>query len=279
MSNAGFVEPDEIIAETRDLRGVSEAILYTVQAGDSFSVIADRFHVSIDSILWANNFAKNKILRPNQIIKIPPVSGLMHTVKKGDTLASIAKKYKIEVEKITEQNGLTGATLQEGVDLVIPGAIRPEPPKPKPTYTAPKQSSNSSSKYYAFASKSTSRIVNDGNYAYQLVKQSEGRRFAWGNCTYFVAKYKNVTWRGNAKDWLPNAKKQGLSTGSNPAIGSIIVFHGRGYNPYYGHVGIVVDLDGSDVIVKDMNYRRINEVTTRRVNRNDGAISGYIYVD
>lgn len=88
-----------------------------------------------------------------------------------------------------------------------------------------------------------------------------------------------MTWRGNAKDWLANAAAVGVPTGDDPSVGSIIVFHGRGYNRYYGHVGIVVDIDGDDIIVKDMNFRRINEVTIRRVSSDDAAIKGYIYAD
>jgi hypothetical protein len=33
------------------------------------------------------------------------------------------------------------------------------------------------------------------------------------------------------------------------------------------------------IIVSDMNYRRINEVTYRKVPINDRSIDGYIYVD
>jgi surface antigen len=33
------------------------------------------------------------------------------------------------------------------------------------------------------------------------------------------------------------------------------------------------------VIVSDMNYRRLWEVTTRKVPRNDRTIQWYIYVD
>jgi len=54
---------------------------------------------------------------------------------------------------------------------------------------------------------------------------------------------------------------------------------GSGYNPYYGHVGIVADIDGDDLIIKDMNYRRYNEITIRRVDKDDGTIRGYIYSD
>ncbi len=90
---------------------------------------------------------------------------------------------------------------------------------------------------------------------------------------------KTVTWRGNAKEWLRNAAKQGVPTGSVPATGAIVVFNGHGYNPYYGHVGIVLEVHDDYIIVKDMNYRALNEVTVRKVLKNEAAIKGYIYVD
>jgi surface antigen len=95
-----------------------------------------------------------------------------------------------------------------------------------------------------------------------------------------VAKYKNVTWRGNAKQWLKNAQKAGAPTGSDPKPGAIIVYDGSGYSPYYGHVGIVMEVSGDDIVVKDMNYSALNQITTRRENfKTNKAIKGYIYVD
>ncbi|PZM83604.1 hypothetical protein DLH72_03605, partial [Candidatus Gracilibacteria bacterium] len=81
--------------------------------------------------------------------------------------------------------------------------------------------------------------------AYNLVWRKPKWSFAWGNCTWYVAQYKNVTWGGNANQWMRNAKAKGYATGSSPKIGSIVQFSGRGYNPIYGHVGIVINVTGS----------------------------------
>lgn len=94
----------------------------------------------------------------------------------------------------------------------------------------------------------------------------------WGNCTWYVASYKNVNWRGNANQWMRNAAEKGHAVGQNPSLGAIVQFAGRGYNPYYGHVGIVIDMTDSHIIVSDMNYRRLGEVTTRKVPKNDRTI-------
>lgn len=44
-------------------------------------------------------------------------------------------------------------------------------------------------------------------------------------------------------------------------------------------MGIVVDVTDDYVILKDMNYRSINEVTIRKVPKDDSTIDGYIYID
>lgn len=78
---------------------------------------------------------------------------------------------------------------------------------------------------------------------------------------------------------MRNASAKGHATGSNPSIWAIVQFAGRWYNPYYGHVGIVIDMTSTHIIVSDMNYRRLGEVTTRKVPINDRTIQWYIYVD
>ena len=78
---------------------------------------------------------------------------------------------------------------------------------------------------------------------------------------------------------MRNARAQGVTTGQKPIPGAIIQFSGRGYSRAYGHVGIVVDVQDDYVIIKDMNYRGLYEVTIRKVKKDDPAIDGYIYVD
>jgi len=77
-----FLSVNTILDDERDLTGTNEIISYEVKPWDSFSVIAYEFKVSTNSIFWANDFSKNHTLRPWEIIKIPPVSGLIHQVKK-----------------------------------------------------------------------------------------------------------------------------------------------------------------------------------------------------
>lgn len=271
-----FISVNTILNDERNLEGTNEIINYEVRPGDSFYGISYKFKVSTNSIYWANNFSKSHVLRPREVIKIPPVSGLIHQVKKWESLGSIAKKYDIEQEKIREQNLLSkNETIPVGEVLVIPGAVK-KVIKPVIKRT-PTKTYTSTSKWYSFAKYADSSYTEKGG-KYNLVwrKPYSGQ---WGNCTWYVASYKNVNWRGNANQWLRNARAKWHATGSTPKIGSIVAFQGRGYNPRYGHVWIVMDVKWGYIYVSDMNYRKLNEVTYRKVPVNSSSITWYIYVD
>ena len=71
-----------------DRAGTGKAVQqYIVRTGDTVSTIAERFGVSIYTILWANKLTLNSVLRAGQAIDILPVSGVAHRIQKGDTLA------------------------------------------------------------------------------------------------------------------------------------------------------------------------------------------------
>lgn len=284
VSHDSFISINTLMEWSRDVSGFSEIIEYEIKPGDSLSLIAQKFWVSNNSILWANNFDAKKVLHPGEVIKVPPVSGLIHEVKSGDTVTELAKKYKVDAERILSQNGLTGSSISVGQNLIIPWAIK-EVPKPvvvqasrTTTPTRTTTTTTSAQGWYNFAQGGNSEFV-DTDGVYKLVKRQPQWTFYWGNCTRYVAQYKNVNWSGNAKDWLRNAKAKWHSTGSAPWIWAIVVFHGKWYNPVYGHVWIVIDITATDIIVKDMNYRKLNEVTVRKVPKTDRAIQWYIYVD
>lgn len=98
-----------------------QVVEYTVQAGDKLSFIALDYGVSIESIMWANNLRSPDSIRPDQVLKIPPVSGVIHTVKKGDTIDSIAKKYGVESHNVIAFNGLPqNGQLQVGDEIIVP---------------------------------------------------------------------------------------------------------------------------------------------------------------
>ena len=281
-SKDSFLSINTLLNDDRDLSGTNEIIDYEVKAGESISSIAYKFKVSNRSIYDNNNFSKNHIIHPWDSIKIPPVSWLIHQIASWDTISSIAKKYAVSADKIVEQNLLAlDDKLVKWNVLVIPWAKKkyPKPVYKKPTrkIVANKRKSKHKSSWYSFAKLANSQFTNS-KWTYKL---NWRRPFSWQpwNCTYYVASYKNVDWRWNAKNWLRNARAKWHSTWNSPSVWAIVAFSGRWYNPRYWHVWIVMDVKNDHIIVSDMNYRRLWEVTYRKVPINDRAITWYIYVN
>ncbi len=80
----------------------TQVLQYTVGSGDTVTGIAARFHVSSDSILWANAKLQDNpdMLAIGQNLNIPPTSGVLTTVQQGDTVDALAKRYKAKSEDI-----------------------------------------------------------------------------------------------------------------------------------------------------------------------------------
>ncbi|MDL1895359.1 M23 family metallopeptidase [Anaerolineae bacterium CFX7] len=79
-----------------------EVTTYIVQPGDNVSVIAARFGVTPDSVIWANAKLEENpdALTVGQTLYVPPVSGVLHKVAKGETLQTIAARFKAQVSDI-----------------------------------------------------------------------------------------------------------------------------------------------------------------------------------
>lgn len=114
---------------------------YKVNSGDTLASIAKRYDVSVDTIKWANNM-KTDTIKPEQILKIPPVTGVVHKVVSGENIYSIAKKYKVEAQNIVnfpfnDFTDLETFALAAGQTLYVPdGVIEAEKPKYIPQFFA-----------------------------------------------------------------------------------------------------------------------------------------------
>lgn len=112
-----------VLTEEETSREIKE---YTVQEGDSLSSISQKFNISLNTLLWANNLKKNSPLKVGQKLIILPVSGLVHEVKAGDTLSQISQKYQAKIEEILTFNELSDANdIYIGDLLIIPNGILP----------------------------------------------------------------------------------------------------------------------------------------------------------
>lgn len=271
--------PSLVTPEQADRRKSPKILRHTVSAWDTLARLSETYNVSVDAIRWANDISLD-ILKPWMIIKIPPTSWVIHIVKKWDTLWAIAMKYDIASIDISSFNQLSDKnTLRVGMELMIPWAQKniasplAKTPAPLPGKTIPVPQPKPTSRPITIDTTTWLKS------SYSVVYTGKGRWFVAGNCTWYVAQNKNVDWRWNANAWIKNARAKWHKTWSTPIPGAIIQFSGRGYSRAYGHVGIVADVQGEYVIIKDMNYRGLYEVTIRKVKKNDPAIDGYIYID
>ncbi|MBI2010374.1 MAG: peptidoglycan DD-metalloendopeptidase family protein [Candidatus Chisholmbacteria bacterium] len=122
----------------------AEVVDYTVAEGDTLSSVAEKFGVSLETVLWANDLTAKSTIKPGTTLAIPPVTGVVHKVGRGETIYSIAKKYDVEAQNIVNwpynsyANDETFA-LAVGQVVVVPDGVMPEAAPPtSPRYIARK---------------------------------------------------------------------------------------------------------------------------------------------
>ncbi|MBU0648663.1 M23 family metallopeptidase, partial [Patescibacteria group bacterium] len=134
---------------------------YAVESGDTLNSIAEKFSLSLSTLLWANDLSSSSYIHPGDKLAILPVSGVLHTVSKGETVAGIAKKYSADAEKMVEFNKLADAgSIMIGDKLVVPGGKKPQPVKTTTSsYTAPVSSIFSSNPPASSSSGARTRLL------------------------------------------------------------------------------------------------------------------------
>jgi LysM repeat protein len=106
--------------------------LYTIKAGDTFFLLAQRFGTTVEAIQQANPAADPNNLRIGQAICIPstpaPIcaNGFLYTIKAGDTFFQLAQRFGTTVQAIEQANpGVNPDNLQIGRVICIPAASAP----------------------------------------------------------------------------------------------------------------------------------------------------------
>lgn len=120
---------------------------YNVRSGDTLSLIAAQFGVSIQSIMDANDLpdpmiqvgqeliipepeigptpaASAEVLETPQALTAPEPETSTYVVQEGDSLSEIAGRFNVSLDAIMEANGIANPdSLRQGQTLVIPGRL------------------------------------------------------------------------------------------------------------------------------------------------------------
>ena len=110
--------------------------IWRVRSGDALSILAQRFHVSVDEIRQWNNLEGDRIFVGQELIVssaenreqngVETQNGLTHRVQSGETLSHIALHYDLSIDDLITLNpGLNADRIREGQTLhVSPDANR-----------------------------------------------------------------------------------------------------------------------------------------------------------
>lgn len=165
-----------------------------------------------------------------------------HIVQKGETLTSISELNGVTNKQVWDANPelKDPDLLDVNYQLKIPlaGEILPDRPYPQESQPEP--------------IKSSSPVQSKPSVA-------GGNTYSKGYCTWGV---KN--WRpdipnglGNANQWFSRAANMGMAVGYTPRAGAVAV------TKSYSHVALVVNVQGNQVYIKEMNYEGRNVTSYR----------------
>ena len=107
----------------------TEIIEHIVQDGETLSSLAQKYNISLDTIVWANDgLSRNSSLKIGQKLVILPNIGVVHYVKSGDTISGITQRHKGEISEVIAFNNLSGeADIYIGDFIIIPNGTMPVP--------------------------------------------------------------------------------------------------------------------------------------------------------
>ncbi|MCL2804891.1 MAG: M23 family metallopeptidase [Treponema sp.] len=95
---------------------------HRVQRGESVSVIAQKFGVSIGAVIASNEIRNARRLQEGAVLRIPNIDGIPYQIKKGDSLSRIAASFNVPLEVILDVNDIKSDVIKAGETIFIPGA-------------------------------------------------------------------------------------------------------------------------------------------------------------
>ena len=127
-----YISVNTILDSKRNLSWTSEVLSYEVKAWDSIPSIAEKFWVSVNTILWANNMESSRSLVVWEKIRVPSATWYLYKIKRGDVIDNIAKEYNVSVEAIERQNWIKDGYIIAWKEILLPWASKKVPVVEKP---------------------------------------------------------------------------------------------------------------------------------------------------
>ena len=105
---------------------ILKVVEHKIKPGETLSHVASRYNITSETLISYNNIKDVRNIRPNLVINVPNMKGVLYTVERNDSLSSIAKKYNTSKVDILDANNLDNEVLSLGQKLFIPGGRMPK---------------------------------------------------------------------------------------------------------------------------------------------------------
>ena len=247
QTNSEFNQPDglvttkpQLIESTASNRAVTS---YTVKAGDTVDTLSAQFHITKETIKWANNLTADTLIE-GTVLRILPVDGVLYDVKAADTVDSIVTKYGVDKTRLILYNDLdVSGQVAPNTSIILPSANLPE--NERPGYVAPVVATIT----FNYAGRGAGFGGQTWNIGYGT---PDDGHYTHGNCTLYAANRRRALglpvgdfW-GNAGSWAQSARNDGLQVDGTPSAGAVI--------QDWGHVAIVESVAANgDLSISEMN--------------------------
>jgi murein DD-endopeptidase MepM/ murein hydrolase activator NlpD len=196
---------------------------YRVVEGDTISSISQKFGVSIDTIMWENGIKNVDSIKPKQILKILPMTGVNYKVKRGETIYSIAKAHQVDAQNIIDYPFNTFAndetfSLVAGQELMIPDGIKP------------REVSVDTTRYIARVVAPIPGVVGEGNFMWPT-SGGISQRYSWYHRAVDVASKDSPYIYASQGGSVTQAGWSGGGYGN-----FVVIDHGNGFSTLYAHM-------------------------------------------